>query len=579
MDASATAPAPIRPARKPPKGKRRPNVFVDDRGFPDQSDEFDTLLHSINGGPVLRKRKHPPRPLDELDPAFADPFDEAKHGEMFRSEFQPSPLLTDEQNATLANLIKEFWCVFSEKGLFVPVKDYECCINTGTAAPISIKGINYGPRELPIMRECVATLEKLGHIYQVRDGPWLFKALLAPKPHQEHITCIKKFIWRYCINYIPLNAITEPIAYPIPRCDAAVMLAFGDGEWIWLMDAPQGYHQLRVAKDSQPKLAFQGPDAVKYTYAVMPFGPMNGPTIFIDFIHDMDSGWKALATERGISIGENNNTRIIVDDILSFAETFEIAMKYLRCQLEVCRAQNLSLKLKKCHWFPKRAEFVGIDVTPEGNRPAQSKHQLLESWPTPTIVRDIASFVGFAVFYSAFMPMFELRVRRLREIMKLEYTAKLGEHWDLAAQREWDDLRHALLADPVLKRFDHRRRLYLLTDFCKDGFGYCASQPGCDAPSLAAMKREMAGGECEFLLPKSTLTLHPVAFGCRRCRGNEVSLHSHYGEGFALDWAINKNRHMVFGLQFTAITDCYALRFIFSYDGNNPPYSFASRCA
>jgi hypothetical protein len=81
----------------------------------------------------------------------------------------------------------------------------------------------------------------------------------------------------------------------------------------------------------------------------------------------------------------------------------------------------------------------------------------------------------------------------------------------------------------------------------------------------------MAGGECEFLLPKSTLTLHPVAFGCRRCRGNEVSLHSHYGEGFALDWAINKNRHMVFGLQFTAITDCYALRFIFSYDGNNPP--------
>lgn len=235
------------------------------------------------------------------------------------------------------------------------------------------------------MRDCVAALEKLGHIYEIRDGPWLFKALLAPKPHQEHITCIKKFIWRYCVNYIPLNAITEPIAYPIPRCDAAVMLAFGDGEWIWLMDAPQGYHQLRVAKESQPKLAFQGPDAIKYTYAVMPFGPMNGPTIFIDFIHDMDSGWKALATERGVPIGESNNTRIIVDDILSFAETFDIAMKYLRCQLEVCRAQNLSLKLKKCHWFPMRAEFVGIDVTPEGNRPAQSKHQLLESWPTPTI--------------------------------------------------------------------------------------------------------------------------------------------------------------------------------------------------
>jgi hypothetical protein len=253
---------------------------------------------------------------------------------MFRSEFQPSPLLTDEENAKLAELMKEFWCVFSEKGLFVPVKDYECCINTGTAATISVKGTNYGPRELPIMRECVAALEKLGHIYQIRDGPWLFKALLAPKPHQEHITCIKKFIWRYCVNYIPLNAITEPIAYPIPRCDAAVTLAFGDGIYIWLMDAPQGYHQLRFAKESQPKLAFQGPDAVKYTYGVMPFGPMNGPTIFIDFIHDMDSGWKALATTRGVPLGESNNTCIIVDDILLFAETFCIAMTYL---FRICR--------------------------------------------------------------------------------------------------------------------------------------------------------------------------------------------------------------------------------------------------
>lgn len=26
----------------------------------------------------------------------------------------------------------------------------------------------------------------MGHISQAHDGHWLFKALLAPKPHQEH---------------------------------------------------------------------------------------------------------------------------------------------------------------------------------------------------------------------------------------------------------------------------------------------------------------------------------------------------------------------------------------------------------
>ena len=48
-------PGPIRPAAKPKRGSKRKNVFTDDRGFPDQSDEFDTLLRNVDGGTVLRK--------------------------------------------------------------------------------------------------------------------------------------------------------------------------------------------------------------------------------------------------------------------------------------------------------------------------------------------------------------------------------------------------------------------------------------------------------------------------------------------------------------------------------------------
>ena len=64
--------------------------------------------------------------------------------------------------------------------------------------------------------------------------------------------------------------------------------------------------------------------------------------------------------------------------------------------------------------------------------------------------------------------------------------------------------------------------------------------------------------------------VRPVAFGGRRCRGNEVRLHSHLGECFAGNWAINKNRHLLFGQRFAWVTDCYAACFILSYDGNNP---------
>ena len=80
-----------------------------------------------------------------------------------------------------------------------------------------------------------------------------------------------------------------------------------------------------------------------------------------------------------------------------------------------------------------------------------------------------------------------------------------------------------------------------MTDFSKTGFGYDICQPSDDPASIAAMEREIAGGNCKFMLPKSNLELRMTGFGSRAARGCESSLHSHLGEAFALDWAINRN--------------------------------------
>jgi hypothetical protein len=65
------------------------------------------------------------------------------------------------------------------------------------------------------MCQSIAALEKVGQIWQIHDGAWLFKALLAPKPHQEHISNINDFVWRFCVNYILLNQVTRLIAFLI----------------------------------------------------------------------------------------------------------------------------------------------------------------------------------------------------------------------------------------------------------------------------------------------------------------------------------------------------------------------------
>jgi hypothetical protein len=166
------------------------------------------------------------------------------------------------------------------------------------------------------MRKCIASLEKLGHICQIHSKEWLFKALLTPKPHQEHIRNIDNFVWQLCVSYIPLIEITWLIAYPIACCNPAVQLKFYNGQWMWMWDAPQGYHQIGLECKSQDKLAFSGPDATKWAYNIMPFRPVNSTATFIAFIHDTDSPWKDLACSYGVTIDKDTKTNIIVDNIL-----------------------------------------------------------------------------------------------------------------------------------------------------------------------------------------------------------------------------------------------------------------------
>jgi hypothetical protein len=253
---------PICVADKPKHCKRSPNVFVNDWGFPDETEQYEALLCNVDGGVILRKLKHPPPFLDKVDPLFFCKYNKAKHGEQMRRDLDPSHLKPHVCNQVY-DLVKKYWPVFDENGVFIPVKNYKCVIDTEDSPPIAVKQILYGLKETPIMQKAIAALKKVGQIHQITDGCWLFKALLAPKPHQEHVQNIDDFVWRFCNNYIPLNSVTQIIAYPIPWCDSAINEEFGMGVLYWLFDAAMGYHQLAVTPASQEKLAFQGPDAIK----------------------------------------------------------------------------------------------------------------------------------------------------------------------------------------------------------------------------------------------------------------------------------------------------------------------------
>ena len=368
------------------------------------------------------------------------------------------------------------------------------------------------------------------------NSSWLSRVVLAPKPHQEEILEIYDFIWRFCISYIALNQVTKVISYYIPRSGDAVENGFGNARFFNMMDACSGFHQIKMEHSSSKKTAFAGPYGRKYRYKVMPFGLVNAPTIFVTMIYDLKNDWdEELLDLFKIKVDESNNSTIIIDDNFTYSETYEIALAHIESILIVSRRHNLSWKLKKCAFFPIKVEFVGHDLTQEGNMPAESKDALLNHWTRPTTVRDVSSFLGFGNFYSRYIPHFEFRVQNLRKIIA-DFTYEhhlVDSEWTDSAVNEFEDIRTTILSKPLLRRVSRTKRPYLRTDFSKLGFGHVLLQPGDDEPSIAAMDRENAGGPCEFDLTLGGLRLFPCSFGGRICRGPERYLHSYLGEATA----------------------------------------------
>ena len=154
------------------------------------------------------------------------------------------------------------------------------------------------------------------------------------------------------------------------------------------------------------------------------------------------------------------------------------------------------------------------------------KEQPLEILACFRIARDVSSFLGFMNFYATYIPWFEERAAPLRELAKLDMQSNIEPLMKEEHFKAREDLIMAILSDPCLARFDYKKRPYLLADFSKRGFGCNLFQTADAAASMAAMRREMEGGNCEFLKPNSNLMLKSIGFGSRRKKGREVDLHS-----------------------------------------------------
>ena len=149
------------------------------------------------------------------------------------------------------------------------------------------------------------------------------------------------------------------------------------------IDLRSGYWQIPVCDEDVPKTAFQTCWGL-YEFFVMPFGVTNAPSQFMHLVQDI--------------LREYLDDFVIffIDDILIFSHTIEEHCKHLRLVFQKLTEQHVYAKASKCLIHVQELEFLGQWITTKGVAPTKGKLNAVREWETPTSVKDIIYFLGFA---------------------------------------------------------------------------------------------------------------------------------------------------------------------------------------
>lgn len=178
-------------------------------------------------------------------------------------------------------------------------------------------------------------------------------------------------------------------------------------------------------------------------------GFINSHCIFCAIVDYLCQETNILAEQRSITnnyhvtlAGDKpwTNQEGIVDDIFIHSEDNEALHKYFKVFLEVCMLRyRITINLKKTRFLPQSAEFVGVDMEAQGNRPVSSKMPTLMKSKdrygalnnlkdTPPLgVGDVHSLIGMLRFYQKYMPNLELRVTPFRQVIKAKLDKAAGQ--------------------------------------------------------------------------------------------------------------------------------------------------------
>ncbi|KAK3522269.1 hypothetical protein QTP86_000393 [Hemibagrus guttatus] len=182
-----------------------------------------------------------------------------------------------------------------------------------------------------------------------------------------------------------LNYITVKFRYPLLLVPAALEHLRGATVFTKL-DLRSAYNLIRIREGDEWKTAFVTPTG-HYEYLVMPYGLVNAPSVFQDFIHEVLRKFLY------------KFVLVYIDDNLIYSWSLAEHCHHVAEVLKCLREFQLFLKAEKCSFHQPSVQFLGYNIDSSGIRMDKGKVAAIKDWPTPTTVKELQCFLGFANFY------------------------------------------------------------------------------------------------------------------------------------------------------------------------------------
>ncbi|QRW21158.1 Retrotransposable element Tf2 protein [Rhizoctonia solani] len=287
---------------------------------------------------------------------------------------------------------------------------------------------------------------------------------------------------RLVVDYRCLNNCTKKNVYPLPRPDD-LMAQLRGAKVFTKLDLQWGYNNVRVKEGDEWKTAFQTKYSL-YESLVMTFGLTNAPAAFQHFMNKL---FKDLLDVCVI---------IYLDDILIYSKDDASHTKHVHEVLRRLMDNQLFCKASKCTFHVTSVEYLGIIVSDKGFSLDKLKIQAVQEWPTPTKVKEVQSFLGFANFLRRFVANFSHLARPLHNLVKKDTPWK----WEAREQEAFQSLKDAITNAPVLCHANPTRPYFLETDASGAALGSILSQrqeDGCLHP-LGFLSESFKGAEQNY---------------------------------------------------------------------------------